>query len=290
MEGPDANGHWTAEGDASANWDEGLNWDQGTQATWDQGIYTEPLNFIQGNASLGFNLNGITGAADIINSTASAIDLSGFNYQDSSMIFFYIPLGYASRFTGFTARRGDDASDYVAVTVTTKADGTAFSDGWNFLIFNWNFGTNVGNSTNTLNQYRYFGVTYTPGTLIKGCLLDSWTNSLGEINEIEYYSEYLFRTAGGIWISTPTVDTDLVNVGPNSYEILKTEMMIDVTQQIRTGAVREAELTDWRLMLNGQPQSRYIKDPPYHGLYADYLENFPSSGITTSTSFYEFDL
>jgi len=67
-------------------------------------------------------------------------------------------------------------------------------------------------------------------------------------------------------------------------------MMVDITQDIRTGATKEAELTDWRLMLNGQPQSRYVKDPPYHGLYADYLAKYPSSAIATVTETYCFDL
>ncbi len=49
-------------------------------------------------------------------------------------------------------------------------------------------------------------------------------------------------------------------------------------------------MTDWRLMLNGQPQTRYVKDPPYHGYYADYMKQFPSSAIVTVTKTYEFDV
>lgn len=263
-------GLWVAEGDAS-------------------GIYTEPLNYIQGNGALGFNLSGATGSGDIVNTTATPLDLTLFNNEDASMVFVYLPVGYGSRFTSFGLRRGSSASNYLEQIVSAKADGTAFTDGWNFLIFNWNQATKVGTPDNTQNTYRRFAVGYSTGTVINGVLLDSWTDSFGELYEIEYYSEYMFRTAGGIWIAVPTLDTDLVNVGPNSYEIMKTEMMISIAQQIRTGSVREAELADWRLMLNGQPQSRYIKDPPYHGLYADYAEKFPSSQIVTSTSFYDFD-
>lgn len=266
------NGAWSAEGDAS-------------------GIYNEPLNYVQGGGAVGVNLSGATGAADIVNSTAAVADLSSYRNQDASMAYVYIPVGFSSRFTSFEFRRGDSATLYRYKSVTTKADGTAFTDGWNYLYIDWVTGTNVGGTpANTSNPYRRIGITYTAGAAIPGFLVDGWLNSFGQLYEMEYYSEYLFRTSAGVWISRPTDDSDLVNVGPASYEILKTEMMIDITQMIRTGNVRQAELNDWRLMLNGQPQSRYVKDPPYHGLYADYLSKFPSSQIVTVTRTYDFDV
>lgn len=254
------------------------------------GLYTEPLNYISGSSSLGFNLSGVTGSGDILNTTAAAVDLTALNNEDTSFIYFYIPVGYSSRFTSFTLTRGDSASAYRAQTVNSKADGTAFTDGWNFLLFNWATATVTGSPTNTLNTYRKFLVTYSTGAAISGCLINNWTNSLGVLYEAEYYSEYLFRSTAGVWKATPTSDTDLVNIGPASYEIFKAEMMVDVTQQIRTGNVLAQQIADWRLMLNGQPQSRYVKDPPYHGLYQDYLGQYPSSRITTRTSVYTFDL
>lgn len=272
FDGPSSNGLWVASGDAS-------------------GLYTEPLNYVQGNGSLGMSLSGVTGIGTITNSTVpSALNLSTYLNEDASFLFYYIPQGFSSRFTGFTLTRGDNASNYRSVAVTAKGDGTAFSDGWNLLIFRWSLGTNTGAPTNTLNTYRVFTANYSTGAAIPGVLVDSWTNDLGKQYEMEYYSEYMFRTAAGVWIQTPTLDTDLVNVGPGSYEILKTEMMVSITQEIRTGNVRAQELADWRLMLNGQPQSRYVKDPPYHGLYQDYLSKFPSSAIVEATSYYTFDV
>ncbi len=100
----------------------------------------------------------------------------------------------------------------------------------------------------------------------------------------------MFRTAAGAWISKPTDDTDLINVDIGSYEILKTEMMVDITQIIRTGGVRQVELQDWRRMLNGDSASRWVKDPVYRGAYNDYLSKFPSEAITMVTRFYDFDL
>lgn len=267
-----SNGLWVASADAS-------------------GLYTEPLNYIQGNGALGMNLSGVAGVGTITNSTVpSALDLSSYLNEDASFIFLYIPTGYSSRFTSLALSRGDNALNYRTSTVTTRADGTAFQDGWNALLNPWWRGSNTGSPTNTLNTYRVVSIAYTAGTAISGVLLDSWTNDLGKQYEMEYYSEYMFRTAAGVWIAVPTLDTDLVNIGPASYEILKTEMMINITQEIRIGNVRQAALTDWRLMLNGQSQSRYVKDPPYHGLYQDYLSKFPSSAIATVTRLYEFDV
>lgn len=262
-------------------------WTANLQAS---GLYTELLNYIAGSSALGFDLSATGGTGSIENSTATSVDLSDLRSQDSSFIWFYIPSGFSSRFTNFKLARGESASAYREVTVTTKADGTAFSDGWNFLKFDWTQGSNTGSYTGETNVYRKFTITYTAGTAIPGVIVNNWTNALGNLYEIEYYSEYLFRTAAGVWISTPTSDTDLVNVSPASYEILKAEMMIDITQIIRTGTVRDRELADWRLMLNGMPQSRYVKEMPYRGLYNDYVIKFPSSAIITQTNTYEFDV
>lgn len=271
FDGPTSNGSWTAEGDAS-------------------GLYTEILNFVEGNGSLGFNLSGSTGAADIVNTTAAVTDLSNLRYSDSSVYAIYLPLGYSSRFTGLSLRRGSSAGNYKEASVISKIDGTGFTDGWNLVKFDWNTANAVGTPDDTKNTYRRLGFAYSAGSSIPGVLVDNWTDSIGNLYEIEYYSNFLFRTSAGVWIDVPTLDTDLLNVSLSSYEILKTEMMIDITKYIRIGAVQEQELTDWRLMLNGQPQSRYVKDPPYHGLYNDYLKMFPSSAITTVTRTYDFDV
>ena len=273
ISGTDAlsNGSWAPEVDAS-------------------GLFAETLNCVEGNSSLGMNLDGSTGLADIVNSTAVAIDLSAQRYQDSSFLFFYIPVGYSSRFTSFTLRRGSSASAYVQATVTTKADGTAFNDGWNFLLFNWNTATTTGTPDNTQNTYRRFGINYTIGTSINGCLIDNWTDSLGDLYEVEYYSEYMFRTSSGSWIQTPTSDTDLVNVSVSSYSIFLQEMMKDIVKLIRIGNERTQELAEITKELDGQSESRYVKNPANNGLYNQYLSMFPSSAILTKTQYYNFDL
>lgn len=271
FDGPTSNGLWVASADAS-------------------GLYSEPLNYIEGNGSLGLNLSGVTGIGTITDTTAGAQDFSRFLNEDSSFLFVWIPTGNASRITSLQLTRGDSALAYRKVTVTTKGDGTAFSDGWNFLVFSWATGVNTGSPTNTLNTYRQLTINYSTGVAISGVLVDNWTNDLGTQYESEYYSECLFRTVAGVFINAPTQLTDLLNVGPASYEILQAEMMVDITQQIRTGPTRVAELADWRMMLNGQPPNRYIKDPQYRGLYADYAVSFPSSAITTATRTYDFDV
>lgn len=254
------------------------------------GLYKEALNFVEGNASMGFNLSGATGSANVENSTGAVTDLSANLYQDSSFLYFYIPVGFSSRFTSFNLRRGSSASAYKEASTTTKVDGTAFTDGWNFLKFDWNSATTTGSPDDTKNTYRRFGIVYSAGAAISSCLIDSWTNSLGELYEMEYFSEFLFRTSAGAWIHTPTTDTDLVNVGTTSYSILIAEIMVELTMQLRTGNLRQEELRDWRLMLNGISENRYVKDVADIGLYNNYLRMFPSSAIIIATSTYSFDV
>lgn len=266
-----SNGTWSVEGDVS-------------------GLYVENLNYVQGNGSLGMNLSGSGTTGDIVNTTAAPTDMSLLRYNDVSFLWFYIPVGYAARFTSFNLRRGSSASAYKQATTTTKIDGTAFTDGWNFLMFSWNTATTTGVPDDTKNTYRRFGITYTAGTAINGCLIDNWTDSLGTLYEIEYYSEYMFRTAAGAWIQSPTVDTDLLNVSVSSYPIFLQEMMQDIVKLIRIGNERTQEINDIKRELDGDPQSRYVKTPPNQGLYAQYLTMFPSTAILTRTSTYNFDV
>lgn len=261
------------------------------------GLYIEVLNFVQGNSSLGMNISGVTGTGYIENTTAAVTDLSALQNENSSFIWFWIPIGFSlnalgqANFTSFKLRRGDSITNYIEATAVTKADGTAFTDGWNQIRFDWVSATKTGTPTNLNNTYRRLTVNTRTGTAFNNCLIDNWTDALGSLYEIEYYSEYLFRDGTtGAWKQKPTQDTDLVNVGTASYEILKTEMMVDITQQIRSGEVMTSELADWRLMLNGTSASRYVKDPPYHGLYQDYVKSFPSSAIVTQTILYQFDV
>lgn len=266
-----SNGSWAASGDIS-------------------GLYAEALNFVEGNGSLGMNLSGATGTGYIENSTAAVLDLSAYLWEDSSFFYLWIPSGKSALFTSLTLRRGSSSLNYKTVSITTKADGTAFNDGWNLCWFDWNTAVNTGSPDNTKSTYKRITMNTTAGTAIAGVLLDNFTNSMGDLAEIEYYSEMMFRTAAGVWIDRPTDDSDIVCVGPSGYEILKAEMMVDIVQEIRTGNVRKEELAEWMLKLNGQPQSRYVKDPPFHGAYADYLRMFPSSAIVTRTKTYDFDI
>lgn len=272
---PTSNGSWSGSGDIDLV----------------KGIYQELLQYVQGSSSMGFNLTSVTGSATLLNTTAMVADLSANNFEDASAVFFYIPSGFSSRFTSFAFTLGEDIADTYTVTATTQGDGTPFTDGWNFFLLPWSAGSKTGTPTFKSCTFRKIVITYSTGAAINGCLLDSWTDALGDIYVAEYYSECLFRDAiTGAWKYRPTADTDIMNVGVTSYEIFKTEMMIDITRQIRTGTVRQQELTDLRLMLNGATQSRYIKDPNYRGLYSDYVQKFPSSSIPVVTRTYDFDV
>lgn len=265
------NGTWVASVDAS-------------------GLYNEVLNFVAGNGSVGFNLSGSTGSGILTNSTAAVTDLSALNYHDYSFIWVYIPVGYSSRFTRFALVRGSSATAYKSQTASANQDGTAFHDGWNLLSFNWGTATTTGSPDDTQNTYRKLTITYSAGTAINGVFINNWTDSLGDLYEAEYYSEYMFRTSAGVWISTPTDDTDLVNVGPATYEILQNEMMIDITKQIRQSPLKEQEVTEFRRVLNGEPQTRYNKDPRDIGLYAEYTKKFPGQAIVQKSRTYDFDV
>src|ERR1035437_751831 len=139
------------------------------------GLRSEVLNYVEGSASLAMDLSGSTGTGYIENTTATVADLSTYYYEDSSFLYFWIPVGYSSKFTSFALRRGTSANSYVEATTTTKADGTAFNDGWNFLKFDWVNSIGYFNAApvstimrnaldNTKNTYRRLTVNTVAGT------------------------------------------------------------------------------------------------------------------------------
>mgnify|MGYP003440638105 CR=1 FL=1 len=209
---------------------------------------------------------------------------------------------------------GNDSSNYFYQTLTT-GHFEAFKQGWNLLRFDFSSATQVGTVdmstidyvkvTFTYNtvQTAYFTKTLTNGvnlsenydsdgsvflytyfdslTSLTFIRIDNIVASLGTLFEMTYYSNYLFRTAGGTWIDKPTLDTDLVNLSPVSYKIFEAEISRIITQQVQ-GAMGVFDFTYWNTQLEGADGTGETS-----GLYFDYGTQYPSERMDGSTSYYD---
>ena len=211
-------------------------------------------------------------------------------------------------------RVGNDSSNYFTRTVTA-GHFEAFVQGWNLLGFQFSGATEVGSVNMATIDYVRVTVTYntsqtafyektltqvidlsknyeTDGAVFLYTFFDSITSlsllrldnvvaSLGTLFDITYYSNYLFRTSAGVWISKPTVDTDIVNLSEVSYKIFEAEISRIISQQVE-GAMGVFDYTYWNNLLEGADGTGENT-----GLYADYLSQFPSERFEGSTEYYD---
>ena len=46
--------------------------------------------------------------------------------------------------------------------------------------------------------------------------IDNIFSALGEVQDVVYYSKYLFRNTSGTWLESPTADSDIVNLNDDA--------------------------------------------------------------------------
>lgn len=125
-----SDGTWVASGDANT-------------------VGDDTLFFRTGSGSLKFNITTSTGTATLTNSTMSPKDVSGIAYLNTGMFTMWVYLPSATNFTNFSLKWGSSATVYWTNTVTAQIDGSAFTQGWNMLGFDWITATSSGSPTST---------------------------------------------------------------------------------------------------------------------------------------------
>ena len=245
-----ANGTWAADGTGATN------------------LTTDTDDFVDGSGSLNFDLASGQSTGYIENSTMSQVDLT--DHDEKSSLFAYVYFPDASIITNVILRWGNDTSNYWAVTATTPFDRTAFQNGWNLIRFNWNGATETGTVAPATVDYLRVTITYNQ-TAETDIRVDKIFSSLGEIWEIEYYSELLFRTTGGTWGATVSTDSDLVNLDIESYNLFLDECALEGAYQMGGADLTFDVTKKERDLVEG---------------YRKYKEEYPSEKIIATESYY----
>ena len=242
------------------------------------GLVLDTLNYVSGNGSLKANVSSSGALVNVIIRIGN---------DDSNYFHRTVTTGHFEAFKqGWNLLRFDisgmtevgsvdmSAIDYVRVTVTYNTNQTAYYEKTltNSLDLSENY-----DSDGALFLYTYFDST-TNLTLLR---LDNITANLGSMFDLTYYSNYLFRTSAGAWISKPTSDSDIVNLSEVSYKIFEAEISRIITQQVE-GAMGIFDYTYWNTQLEGADGTGENT-----GLYADYLAQFPSERLESTTTYYD---
>lgn len=242
--------------------------DSGTNLTLDS------LNYITGSKSLNFDIDTSSTTAYIENSTLTAVDLSEFDTQSSAFVWVFIPT--ATKVTNFIGRLGSSGTDYVSKTITTTHDSQQFSDGWNLLRFDFDGATETG--TVDWGAIDYFRLTITHDqTGDTDFRIDSITVGIGELYEVVYYSDAIFKGTDGAYKTVPTLDTDEIQLEVDAYNIMLYECAYLLAQELQ-GANGNFDESYFDKMLHGD--SRRL------GLYKRYHMSYPSQNKKARSTYY----
>jgi len=249
--------------------------------TWASGgdainLVSDNLQYVQGSASLKFDVDGATGTAFIENSTMQPVDLTPKDNEGVVFGWMYMPSTPNPVVTSVTFRWGSSSGDYFEKAVTVRQDGTAFQHGWNLLKFDWNTATTTGSPDSSAINYLRLEFAYPSGTPIQAFRFDAVTSQLGQIFELEYYSKFLFRDAiTGAFQETVTDDSNLVNLDVDSYNILF-DMVSEMTNQQIVGQPANFDI--------GYFSTMYQQD------VARYTRKYPSQVLTPTFKYYRFPM
>ena len=225
--------------------------------------------------AVGFQCSSGT-AGGIITSTLTAVDAT--QYQGDSAFFLWAKLPTAANITNVILRWGSSASAYWAKTITTQADGRAFTDGWNLLRFDWSTQTSTGSPTVSALDSFLIRFTYN-GTLTEGVIVDSLFMARGRDVDAIYYSKYPWRTAAGTWELTASADDSILNADEDAVDLMVCKATINAAAIVREV---QADLPIYRARYYGTGG----KDV---GLKMQYITKYPSQAKLMTSKWYDDD-
>ena len=243
-----SNGAWAADGTDASN------------------LTADTKNKAQGSASFNFDLLGVGTTGYIENSTLTAVDLS--DEEDQSKVFVWVYIPDTSIITNFILYWGSSSTAYWSATVTSPHDTSSFKTGWNLLAFDWNGATETGSPSSSAVDYLRLTVTY-DGTAETDLRVDEISCSRGELFEIVYYSDCMFRTSAGVWQTHTSADSDILNVDEDGFQIYVLECLIAIAQQLQG--------TDSSFDVNWAKNE--LGNMFDDGLYAQYRRSHPSQSL-----------
>jgi hypothetical protein len=247
-------------------------------------IDTDTLDFISGDRSIKFDLDGLTGQGIITFALNSAIDLS--NMEDLGALFHWIKFPDATRINSFILRFGSGSGAYSPITITAPHDRTSYeSNAWLLNRYDWeDAGADTGTPDFTAVDYIQIVINYDTGTALSNVKIDNITAALGKVYEMLYYSNCLFRdTTGATYKSVPTADSDVILIDDNDINMLLYEALIILGQEVK-GKSMATDLLYADKRLNGNPKNGNRDN----GLYSLYEEQYPSQAIEQQEDYYQF--
>jgi len=205
MDSITANGTWTTDSDNTAA----------------NNLTRDTTNFLQGTASLNFDVDTTGTTAILQNSTMTALDLTDFN--DDGAIFVWVFIPATTNIQDFILHWGQDSDNHNIRTVTTTNEGLTFFVGWNLLRFDWDDSVTLdGTPTDSDVDYLSLTMTLTAAltTADTAFRYDFIVARRGIVHNLYYYSRYLWQDSDNAYKENSTVDGDFLVVETEEYDMI----------------------------------------------------------------------
>lgn len=235
-------------------------------------LSVDTYEYVKGSGSVKADINASGGTTFGIQITSiPTFDLT--NYKSNGSAFVWVYITSTTNITNYKLRLGSDSSNYYEMTATTTNEGTAFVTGWNLLRFDFSGKSTTGTPDDDGCDYAAIYMNKAGGkTSETDYRFDHIIVKIGRINNLIYYSKYLWQTSGGTWIENPTTSTDKVNADTEEVDLVIEKSVEIIAQGIREYA------EDWKIAREN-----------YKEMKAEYKRNYPSEALPLETDYYFFD-
>ena len=193
----DADGTWAASGSAS-------------------NLTEDTDNYVEGAASLNFDIAASYTSALLTNPDFTAIDIS--DYETGGSVFVRVWIPSTTGLTSFKLRVGSSASAYFERTVTVTNENLAFHTGWVMLRFDFNAATETGTvDMDNIDYLRLEVVGDGTAAATTDWRIDHVVARRGIPHELIYYTKYGWQSSAGAYLEESTAATDLINCDTDEY-------------------------------------------------------------------------
>jgi hypothetical protein len=246
-------GTWTAVGDAVS-------------------IEADADDYIKGNGSLKFAISAAAGTtAGIHNTGLSTFDMTDY-LNGNGAAFVWHKITSTTGLTNIILKIGSDSSNYYSKTITTQADGTAFTTGWNLLKFDLTSLSTTGTPTDTSGTFAALYMTKTTGKVSESDYKFDWlVLKVGKTADVKYYSKYGWQTAAGAYIENSTEDTDVLVADTDEYDLLVKKGVAIATRE-----------------LDFPRETKDEKDADYDKAMKNYMLKNPSEAMIMTNEYYAY--
>ena len=249
------------------------------------GLTTNDTWFVDGNASLDFNVVQSSGTSSLVMTGVKSKDILGLDVDSIFHLHIDIPKEWAGMadiaggLTSVQIRIGNNASNYYQMTTNTNSYGGAFIQGANTLSFKKRSATTVGTVSD--DNITYIEIIFNHTASATGVKVDSLFVAEGFGMSYYYYSNsYFIDTNTGALLTVPNSNlTDKTVFNKDTYDLVVWELrkVMDFALKGDGSGVVTREAKRVLYGLQGVANEE--------GLYVKYRRKYPSDIQPRMTSY-----